>query len=221
LKFQIRQFANLQIVIGHFMTTMKRKTKHIKSDENLNDYQRFFNALTTNINWVNCILTILFIGTLYLTVFEIHIYRKTLIHWAIPTSIWFITGLIVTPLTSNFLEKHYSISGFFLQLVFNVVTWGGLLIYGLMATNYYYANDKSKLITSKIITTGHLSKGRGGGCAEPYCELNINGKEKQLVFSCGVEIENYKYVELTIKKGLLGFDIITEKIPTNEIKDDI
>jgi hypothetical protein len=198
---------------------VKRQHKHIDTDPKLNDYQRFFKALTTNINWVNTLLTILFIGTLYLTVFEIHIYRKTLIHWAIPTCIWFGTGLVLTPLTSNFLAKHYSTSGFFLQLVFNVVTWGGLLIYVLMATNYYFPQDKEKTITTKIISTGHLAKGRGGGCAEPYCEIVVNGKEKQLVFSCGVEIENYNYVDLTINKGLLGFDIITEKTPTNEKKN--
>lgn len=198
---------------------MKRQHKHIDTDQKLNDFQRFFKALTTNINWVNSLLTILFIGTLYLTVFEIHIYRQTLIHWAVPTSIWFGTGLVLTPLTSNFMKKHYDTSGFFLQLVFNVVTWGGLLVCGLMATNYYFPQDDGKTITTKIISTGHLSKGRGGGCAEPYCETVINGKEKQLVFSCGVEIENYTFVDLTIKKGLLGFDIITEKTPTNEKKN--
>jgi hypothetical protein len=198
---------------------MKRQTKHIESDKKLNDYQRFFKALSTNINWVNSLLTILFIGTLYLTVFEIHIYRKTLIHWAVPTSIWFLTGLILTPLTNNFLKKHYDTSGFFLQLVFNVVTWGGLLLYGLMATNYYFPSDGSKLLSTKIINKGNLSKGRGGGCAEPYCDVIIDKTEKQLFFSCGIDIENFDYIDLTIKKGLWGFDIITDKIPTNEKKN--
>jgi len=198
---------------------VKRQQKHIDTDQKLNDYQRFFKALTANINWVNTLLTILFIGTIYLTVFETHIYRKTLIHWAIPTGIWFGTGLILTPLTSDFLSKHYSTSGFFLQLVFNVVTWGGLLITGLMMTNYYFLNDNPKQLTCKIISTGHLAKGRGGGCAEPYCEVVINGREKQIVFPCDIDIENFKYVDLTIKKGLFGFDIITDKTPTNEKKN--
>ena len=200
---------------------MNKQHKHICNNKKLNDYQRFFKALATNINWVNTLLTVLFIGSLYLMGSEFHIYRKTLINWAIPTGIWFGTGLILTPFTSNFLEKHYSTNGFFFQLVFNVVTWGGLIIYSLMATNYYCPNDNSTQITSEIIKTGHLTEGRGGDCSEPYCEVIINSKEKQLVFPCGVEIENYKYVDVTIKRGLLGFDIITDKKLTNKKKNTL
>ncbi len=197
---------------------MKRQHKHIESDKNLNDYQRFFKALTADINWVNTLLTILFIGTLLLTVFEINIYRKTLIHWAIPTTIWFLTGLILTPLTSNFLKKHYKTNGFFLQLVFNVATWGGLLIFTFMATNYYFPKENSKTISTKIIRTGYLAKGRNG-CGAPYCEVIIDNKEKELVFPCDFDIENYTEIELTIRKGFWGFDIITDKRPTNGKKN--
>ncbi|MEP7168412.1 MAG: hypothetical protein ABI855_03505 [Bacteroidota bacterium] len=197
---------------------MQRQIKHTTNEENQSDYLRFFKALTTNINWVNSLLTVLFIGTLILTVVEIDIYRKTIIHWAIPTFIWLLTGLILTPLTSSFLKKYIDTNSFFLQLVFNVVTWGGLLIYGLMATNYYLPTDSSKTITTKIINTGHLAKGKNG-CGEPYCEVVINRTVKQLVFPCDFNIEIYNDIDLTIKKGLWGFDIITDKNPTNEKKN--
>jgi hypothetical protein len=183
----------------------------------MNDYQRFFKAMTANFNWVNSLLIILFIGALILTVFEINIYRKTIIHWAIPTFVWILTGLILTPLTSSFLKKNINTNSFFLQLVFNVGTWGGLLIYGFMATNYYFPSDNSKTITAKIINTGHLAKGRRG-CGEPYCEVVINTTEKQLVFPCDFDIEKYSYIDLTIKKGFWGFDIITDKKPITEKK---
>lgn len=189
---------------------MKRQTKYINFDKKMNGYQRFFKALTANINWVNSFLSVMFIGALILTVFEIHIYRKTIIHWAIPSTIYILTGLILTPLTSNFLKKHYDTIGFFFQLVFNVVTWGGLLIFALMATNYYFPKENSKTISTKIIRTGHLARG-GHGCGVPYCEVIINNKEKELVFPCDFDIENYNEIELTIRKGFWGFDIITEK----------
>ncbi len=199
---------------------MQRQIKHTTSEEKLNDYQRFLKALTTNINWVNSILSVLFIATLYLTVFEIQIYRKTIIHWGILTFIWFSTGLILTPLTSSFLKKYFDTNSFFLQLVFNVVTWGGLLIYAFMATNYYFPSDSSKSITTKIIKTGHLAKGRYG-CEEPYCEVVINRIEKQLFFPCDFKIENYNDIDLTIKKGFWGYDIISDKKPTNGEKNGI
>jgi hypothetical protein len=197
---------------------VKRQQKHIEHYEKRNDYQRFFKALTADINWVNSLLTVLFIGALLLTVFEIHIYRKTLIHWAIPTLIWFSTGLIMTPLTSNFLKKHYSISSFFLQLVYNVVTWGGILIFTFMATNYYLPKDDPETISTKIITTGHLAKGVDG-CGEPYCDIVVRNIKKQLVFPCDFDLENYQEIELTIRKGFLGFDIITNKNFTNVKKN--
>jgi hypothetical protein len=113
----------------------------------------------------------------------------------------------------QFTKKHYDTSGFFLQLVFNVFTWGGLLISSLMATNYYFSNDTSKIISTKIIRTGHLAKGRNG-CEEPYCEIFIDNQKKELVFPCDIHLENYNEVELTITKGFWGFDVITEQRPT-------
>jgi len=86
-----------------------------------------------------------------------------------------------------------------------------------MATNYYFPNDSTKRITTKIIKTGHFAKGRyGNDCEEPYCEVIIDNKEKQLVFPCDFKIENYTSIELTIKKGFCCFDIITDKQPINK-----
>ena len=197
---------------------MQRQTKHTTSEENKNDYQRFFKALTAKINWVNSLLTILFIASILLTVFEIDIYRKTNINSALPIFVWLLTGLVLTPLTGKLLKKYYDTNSIFLQIVFNSVTWGGLLIYSFMATNYYFSCDSSKTITTKIIKTGHLAKGRNG-CGEPYCEVVIDNEEKQLVFPCDFDIEKYNYINLTIKKGLWGFDIITDRRPTNENKN--
>lgn len=190
---------------------IKRKTRKQK----VADYEQTLKASKSKINWVSGALTALFIGAIILTVFEIEIYRKTLINWVLPTFIWVSIGLILTPLTSSFLKKYYDTDSFFLRLIFNIVIWGGLVIYSFMATNYYFPRDNSKIIKTKIIKTGHLAKGRYG-CGEPYCDVVIDKKEKQLTFPCDFEIEKYNFIELTIKKGLWGFDIIIDKRPTYE-----
>ncbi|MBP8034140.1 MAG: hypothetical protein KAZ71_06045 [Bacteroidia bacterium] len=187
---------------------IQRKTRK----EKITEYQQSLKTMKYKINWVKGILPIIFIGTLILTVFEIEIYRQTLINWAILTFIWFLPGIILTPFTRKFLKYHIETNSLFLQFLFNTVTWGGLLIYGFMATNYYYPTKSIRTITAKIIRTGHLAKGRYG-CGPPYCDVVINNKEKELIFPCGLEIEKYKSIDLKIQKGLWGFEIVAESTP--------
>ena len=79
-----------------------------------------------------------------------------------------------------------------------------------MITNYYLPNNSETTIKTKILKTGHLAKGRYG-CGNPYCDIILKNEEKQLISPCDFEIENYDTVEVIVKKGLFGFDIITDK----------
>ena len=91
-----------------------------------------------------------------------------------------------------------------------------------MATNYYLPSNNTKTIITKITKTGHLASGRyGNNCEQPYCEVVINGKEKQLVYPCDLDIESYTSVELVIKKGAWGFDVIIEKRLVNDKKNTL
>ena len=89
---------------------MQRQNDPIINNETRNDFGRSLRISAININWITSLLNLLFVVALCLTVLEINIYRNTLVHWAIPTTIWFLTGLILTPLSSNLLEKHYNIT---------------------------------------------------------------------------------------------------------------
>jgi hypothetical protein len=75
-----------------------------------------------------------------------------------------------------------------------------------MFANYYLADQKTIIINEKIISTGHLAKGLRGTCH--YIIIKYTGQEKQLVYYCGVQVESYKSIVLTIAKGILSYDIV-------------
>ena len=157
--------------------------------------------------FIYSILTILFIGGIILTVLEINIYRQTLISWTIVTAVWLSSGLIATFFTSNLLTKHYETKGLFLKVVYNTAAFGGIVTYGFMALNFYFPSDYQAIVRTEIIKTGRLAKGRGG-CGNPYAGVVLKGRPKELVFPCDYELDKYRYVKLSVKKGLLGFEII-------------
>ncbi|WP_423149736.1 hypothetical protein [Rubrolithibacter danxiaensis] len=134
----------------------------------------------------------------------------TLIDWYVPTSIWFLTGLIATPFTSTYLSEYYKTTNFFLHAVFNICTWGGLVICAMMIINYNFPTGAETQIKVKALNYGHLAKGKSG-CAVPYVDVNIKGLNKELIFPCDFEVEKYKSVNVTIQEGFFGIDILTEK----------
>lgn len=168
------------------------------------------------IQWINYALTFLFFSGIILTIFEINIYRKTVIDWKIPTAIWLGIGLISLFYLRKYLAEHYNTKNIFLQLVFSVCSFGGLLTYSFMASNYYLIDKvETEIIKTPIIKTGHLAKGKNG-CNNPYVDVYIKGAEKELIFPCDFEIEKYKFVSVRLTRGLFGFDRILEQSPTEK-----
>jgi len=164
---------------------------------------------------INIALTTSFFCGAILLIFEINLYRNTLINWAIPTTIFLVSGLIAILPTSTLLEKYYRTRHFFLKLVYNIVAFGGITVYSFIAVNYYFPDSKEDHYKVEIIKTGHLAKGKNG-CGPAYAKVEINNADKELIFPCGFELEGYRFVNLTIKKGFLGFEIITSKKATIE-----
>ena len=163
-----------------------------------------------NITPINTLFSISFLGGLLLTVLEINIYRDTFVSPYVPTTIWLITGVTAVLPMRGILTKSYGTTSFFMQMVFCIGSWGGIVVYVFMAANFYIT---SPLLTSeKLPVTDHGTMAKGShGCGEPYVDIIYNGVEKQLVFPCGTETEKYKFAQLTIKKGLWGFNVITSK----------
>ena len=170
--------------------------------------KRLFEIL--DITVYNTVFSILFLAGLILTVCEINIYRSTFINVALPVSLWLMPGIVATPFIANTLAKHYNTHSIFLQLVYNICTWGGIVVYVFIASNFYFARGDISSVEVPIQQTGHLAKGRYG-CGEPYAEVVYQDIDKQLIFSCDVSVERYNTVELKIQKGLWGFDVINSQ----------
>ena len=182
----------------------------IKKNSNNSFDQNRLNKLISIFNPIDTILFGLFIGSIALTVWEINIYQKTFIPLSVPLTMWVLPGLLITPFFKRILTIHLKAS-VFLQLFYNIVTWGGLVTFAFMWTNHNFPNDARIEINEKIISVGHFPKGgRGNHCEQPYIVINYKGQDKQLVYYCGVAVENFNSVDLTISKGLFGFEIITK-----------
>ena len=164
---------------------------------------------------VSYLLTFLFLGGIILTVFEIHIYRNTLVSGEIVTTVWLVCGVLMTPVTAGLLERYYGTKNIFLKLVYNAGAFGGIVVYCFMALNYYFPNDPATVVQTEIIAKGTLAK-RKHRCGKPYASVRVRHTTKQLVFSCGFNLERYRYINLTLKRGLLGIDVIVHREPVEE-----
>ncbi len=190
------------------MTQIKKNAKNSFDQNRLNKIISIFNP-------IEIILFGLFIGSIALTIWEINIYQKTFVPLSVPLTMWVLPGLLTTPFLKRVLTVHLKAS-VFLQLFYNIVTWGGLVTFAFMWTNYNFPSKAKIEINEKIISVGHFAKGGKGRCGQPYIVINYKGQDKQLVYYCGVAVEHFKSVDLTISKGLFGFEIITK----SELKTD-
>ena len=95
----------------------------------------------------------------------------------------------------------------FLQIVYNLVTWGGLFVSAFMFANYYLSEEPTIVVYEKLVSTGNFGKGRRGTCEQPFIIINYNGQEKQLIYYYGIQVKLFRSVELKISKGFFGYDI--------------
>ena len=98
----------------------------------------------------------------------------------------------------------------FFHYFYNIVSFGGILVFLFMWTNQTF-NDKTKsVITVPIISYGHYAKKRNS-CGAPYVHIIYKDIDKKLDFPCDTPIEKYSSVYIEISKGFFGFEIITNE----------
>jgi hypothetical protein len=183
----------------------RKKTKHYSSRLKVKD---------SGDKKLDFLLKTLFFVGLILLVWQIFIYRRTIIDLNIPLFICFTPGLILTPL---FFKKLNYIDGtrghWTLHYLFHTITVGGIILFCFMSSNFYLANNVSVQSKFKIIDRGSLpGRKRHRDERSPYVIINYNGMNKQLIFSYEKmdEVMAAKYLLLKVKKGLWGFDILDE-----------
>jgi hypothetical protein len=68
-----------------------------------------------------------------------------------------------------------------LKVVYNTVAFGGIVTYCFMALNFYFPSDKQTIVTTEIIRTGRLAKGRHG-CGNPYADVFLKDSLRNWFF---------------------------------------
>jgi hypothetical protein len=89
-----------------------------------------------------------------------------------------------------------------LRVVYNTGAFGGIVIYSFMALNFYSITGNEKMITTKIIKSGSLAKGRHG-CSHPYVIVEIIDRTKQVVLPCDFEIGDSNFAKLPSERDCL------------------
>jgi len=162
--------------------------------------------------WKGFYTLTLFTG-IVLLVFEINIYRKTIIDFYIPSSIILVVGLLTFYFNRHHYKKTYLLTGDFFPLMQNLFSCGFISCYIFMATNYYSA-DKATTKYQFLIKEKSSMPGRKYHRNErqPLVRVDYFNFEKELVFrySDTDKVNKADSVILSIRKGGLGFDILDE-----------
>lgn len=157
------------------------------------------------------VVVLLFLG-LILLIWEIFIYRRTIIELNIPLFLWLTPGVFLTPLLYkriNYIDgikTHWT-----LHYILHTFMTGAFILFSFMASNLYFADNKIENKKFDIIGKGSLpGSKRHRNERKPYVMINYEGMEKQLIFSYPEtdKINSAKKVNLTVKRGLWGFDIL-------------
>lgn len=159
----------------------------------------------------------IFLTGLILMILEIKIFRITIIDFKIPLLIALIIGIFTTPLALKDFQKLFNYKNkftlYFWTFIQSTVSWGFIFCSIFMFINYYASSDL-KTKSYNIVDRSSLS-GRSHHREErkPTFKINYNGKIKELVYSHKYyeDINKYQKVELKIKEGFFGFDVLIEQ----------
>ena len=167
--------------------------------------------------WLDAYYSFIFLLGIALLVWEIDIYRITIIPVGIPIMIMVAVGFFSLPFEWKRYGKAYDGSGFsklFYSYMICLFGWGGIVCAIFMLTNYYHAAGIVQQEKFQIISRSSMSGGKGHrNEPKPLFRINYHGQEKELVFGHQFyeAMEDYKSVELTTQKGYLGYPIIKDK----------
>jgi hypothetical protein len=160
--------------------------------------------------------TSMFFLGLILIIWEVEIYRKTIIDWYIPSLIILFSGILAFYIDFKNFKETYKYVGkelYLYSIMHYFVGFGFIVCSIFMLTNYYLSNSKYVSETYKILDRTELPSGKSAGKSKPAFIINYKGKNKELVFYSEYldSLNYYSKIQITSKKGFLGFDIITQK----------
>ncbi|MCF6298192.1 MAG: hypothetical protein L3J08_09475 [Flavobacteriaceae bacterium] len=159
----------------------------------------------------------IFISGLFLMAWQVTIFRNTIIDLSILIGIILIVGIIAFVLDFKNYGKTYKYSGIGLYLYSSmhyIFGYGFIACSIFMLTNFYLAEKEPMKKSYKIVERSSLPGSKHHrNERKPTFRINYDGKIKELVFQHKYykKMEFYKNVELEIRKGYFGFDILENK----------
>jgi len=147
---------------------------------------------------------------LYLAVF---LYRRTLINiWFLVISV-VVVGSIAFICNKNHYKRIYNVTGIkgnFFALMENIFSWGFISCYLFLSINYYLADNVKNGYTLKIKSKSSLPGRRITSSRLPTITFEYSNfvKELPIYTSQSPEVNKANKIEVIVRKGALGFDII-------------
>ena len=161
-------------------------------------------------------VTILILG-LFLMAWQVTIFRNTIIDVSILIGIILVVGIITFCVDFKNYGKTYKKKGiglYFYSGLQYLLSYGFIACSIFMLTNYYFAEKTPEKESFEIIERSSLP-GRKYHRDErkPTFRINYDGKLKELVFNNEYyeKMNFYTNVELEVRKGYFGFDILENK----------
>ncbi len=156
---------------------------------------------------------VLFTG-LILIVWEIAIFRKTVISLGLLLLVIFGIGSIASFLDFKNYSQTYDLKGwklYFFNFMQNILSWGFIACSILVLSNFYLSEGEIVEEKYEIVETSSMpGSKRNRSKRKPLVRIEYKGKMKELVFSNRFynELEEYNFVNIGVKKGFLNWDII-------------
>lgn len=148
------------------------------------------------------------IAGIFLMIFQVDIYRSTIIPVKIPLIVVLFGTVVGFLITYKNYNNTYQTKRLLYPLLQSLCSFGFITCYIFMALNYYCAD---KEIENRLFAIYDIST-MGSKYPKPVFNIDYDGFEKQLVLSNSQlkDVKSTKEVMLIIRKGLFGFDVISD-----------
>lgn len=161
----------------------------------------------------NTLTTFIILGVIS-WIFQIQLYRLTLIYWPIVFAIWIGVGVVLTFFIRSVWIKYYLISNLFIQFILNTLAFGSVLMCTFMSLNYYNCSNSIKVGKYKILSKSSMTGPYKHSYQRyPLVYVKYNETIKEIVFEYKdtKDVNNSDSIYIYTSTGLFGLEVIASK----------
>jgi hypothetical protein len=169
----------------------------------MNKLRDFF---STALSWLkNQKRNILFFFGLCLSPFELDLFEMTFVPGQLLLLLWVLGGLAAMPFTKRFLAGYKYTPNLFYRIIYHVGAFGSILTFLVLGINKIVLITKGETYKVKIESVFYY---KHNGRNTPKATVIMSGMQRNLAFDDNVAIEDYSYVDVTLRRGLFGMEVI-------------